>query len=117
MDKIRVNRATLLETLKRNQEEHKKQYEEAMEVWVKKSKKALRRAARLAEESGEITQFPLEDLPKPQSYNKSYTDAIMRVEFDVRDEIELDDREFAAWVQDDWVWQGQFIANSTRYIG
>jgi hypothetical protein len=117
MDTIRINRQRLLETLEQNKAQHESDFAEAHKAWTKKATKALKKAAQKAEEEGVVEVHPLKDLPKPESYVKSYDDAIRRVEFDVRDEVELDDREFSAWVQDDWNWRGAFLANTGSYLG
>lgn len=114
MDVIRIDRNKLLETLRENRDRHEAEFKEARGKWVKKSAKALRKAAERAEK-GDIEEHPLANLPKPVSYVKSYDDAIARVEYDTRSEIELDDREFSAWVQDDWNWRGQFVGTTSLY--
>lgn len=114
MDLIKVNRDELLIKLQENLETHKKDVKEARKVWEKKAKKAYAKAAAKAEK-GDFDYAPLAKLPKPESYVKSYEDAIARVGMDTRDELEIDDREFSAWVQDNWTWKGQFVANSSLY--
>ncbi len=114
MDNTRVNRTTLLQKLEENREKHKKDFIEAKTAWENQATKALQKAAKRAEK-GKITLDPLGDLPKPQSYIESYDDAIARIEMDVRDEVELSDREFSAWVQDKWAWRGTFVANTSLY--
>lgn len=117
MDTIHVNKQDLISKLRANREKHKKDFEESRKTWRKKCTKALKKAAKKAEEKGEIEQYPLADLPKPTSYLESYDDAIARVEADIRKELELDDREFAAWMQDKWNWRGQFVAQTSLYNG
>ena len=115
MDTIRVDREEALQILEQNREKHEKQYKKDIETWVKKSTKALAKAAKKAKEEGWIDRDVLSDLPKPQSYLNSYDSAIARLKADVRDEIELDDREFAAWYEDNWAWRGAFVATSSIY--
>lgn len=114
MDTIRINRDKLLTTLQENRDKHRAEFETALAVWTEEAAGALRKAADNAAK-GDVNVNPLADLPKPQNYLKSYNDAITRLEYEVRDEIELDDREFSAWVQDDWNWRGQFVGTTSLY--
>lgn len=115
MDIIRINREKLLAVLDANRTTHKAEFEEAHAAWREAATAALQFAAKQAAEGGEVDTAPLRDLPKPISYVKSYDDAITRLEYDTRPEIELADREFSAWVQDDWNWRGQFAGTTSLY--
>lgn len=117
METIKVNRVDLIAKIETNREKHEAEFNQAVEVWVKKATKALAKAAKKAEEKGWIDTDVLAGLPKPQSYLQSYEDALARLNMDVREEIELEDREFSAWVQDNWVWRGAFHANTSMYNG
>lgn len=116
MDKITVSKTALLEKLSDNLELHQADYKAARKEWVKRCTKALKKAAKQAEETGEIDTAPLQDLPKPVSFVKSYEDAIARLEMHLDTEVDLDDRQFAAWVQDNWDWRGAFIAQTSNYV-
>jgi hypothetical protein len=111
--KIKVS--VLLEKLKANREAHKAEYEEAHATWKKKATKALAKAAKQAEEKGVITIMPLSDLPKPSHYLASYDSVIARLEMEVEDTVEVDEREFEAWVQNNWSWRGAFMAGTSLY--
>lgn len=115
MDFIKVNRESLLEILKKNEAKHTDDFKEAMKVWTKKATKALAKAAKEAQDHGVIDVNPLAALPKPTNFVESYKDAIVRVEMDTREELELDDREFSAWIQDNWTWRGAFAASTSLY--
>lgn len=115
MDKIKMDRDELLEKLVANRAKHKDEFEAGLKIWKKKATKALKKAATKAEKKGWIEIYPLSALPKPENYLSSYDDAIARVEADIRPELELDDREFSAWVQDNWNWRGAFAMNTQSY--
>lgn len=116
MDTVLVNKDRLLDILQDNREVHHEEYKKAIKIWVKKARKAYAKAARKAEK-GNFDYSPLSKLPMPKSYLQSYDDAIERVSLDTRQELELDSRTFSAWVQDNWNWRGDFIANSSMYTG
>lgn len=121
MDTIRMKRDDLLAILKENRDKHESEYLEALAGWGDKALAALTAAKKAAKEAvrentpGDIRTDPLKDLPKPTNYIKSYDDAIARIEHDIRPEVELDDRQFSAWVQDDWQWRGAFIGTASLY--
>jgi uncharacterized membrane protein len=115
MDTIKVHRMEVLAVVKENRKNHIKEFNQALKEWKKSCKKALKKALERAEKDGFIDLGVFTDLPKPVSYEKSYDNAIARLEMDVREEIELEDREFSAWVQDDWNWRGAFVASTSLY--
>jgi hypothetical protein len=116
MDKFRVNKDELLERLTKNQKTHKTDHALAIKAWKKECVKALKKALKKAEE-GEINLYPLQELPKPESYAEQYDDAIARVSADTRGELELSDTQFTQWWQDKWGWSKHFAATNSLYNG
>jgi hypothetical protein len=114
-DLVEMNREELLNDLRQNRSNHLEDVKKARKVWQKKATKALVKAAKKAQETGEINQYPTAELPMPTSYVKSYDDAIARVERDVRQTLFLDERTFAAWVLDNWSWSGGFVGTQSLY--
>lgn len=115
MNTTKVKKDELLAKLKENRDHHKSEFEKAKATWKKRAAKALAKAAKKAADDGVIDMMPLRDLPKPKHYLDSYDLQIARLEYEVEDVVELTDREFQAWVLDDWDWQGAFAAGTSLY--
>lgn len=115
MDFTKVKKSDLLETLRNNRAAHEKEFKSAKKTWLREAKKALRKAADNAENNDKIDFSPLSELPKPTHYLDSYDVMISRLEFEVEDEVELDEREFKAYVLDDWNWKNQFVGTTSIY--
>lgn len=115
MDTSNITKTELLEKLRTNREAHKEEYDKAHRAWKKKATKALAKAAKKAGDDGVITLLPLEDLPKPKHYLNSYDSVIARLEMEVNETVEVDEREFEAWVLNNWSWRGQFMAGTSLY--
>jgi hypothetical protein len=116
MNTIPVKRDELLAKLEENKTKHNTDFETALAEWVRACTAALEKAAETAVGEGRITENPLKDLPKPRRFSKEYEDAIERVTWFQGETVELDDRQFAAWVQDNWDWTHGWVANSTQYL-
>jgi uncharacterized protein YigA (DUF484 family) len=113
-----VSVAELLTKLQENREKHLAEYESARKIWLKKAIKELERVARKAKKTGKLNNrsfMPLAELPKPVSYVKSYDRMISRLEAEVNETVELDEREFASYWDDEWDWHGQFVGTTSIY--
>lgn len=117
MNTTKVDKTELLEIVRKNRKKHEKEYKKARKKWVTEATFALQEAATKAEEDGEITMFPLNELPKPEHYLNDFDQVIRRLELEVENEVELDDRQFNAWVLNHWDWSRAFVANTSLYNG
>ena len=54
-------------------------------------------------------------LPKPVSYEKEYDKAIMMIEYEIREEIEISNQDFSKYFQDEWSWKENFFLNTELY--
>lgn len=116
MNTIPVKREELLTKLEENKIKHNADFETALAQWVEECTGALQAAAEKANSTGVIEEKPLSELPKPKRFESEYDNAIERVKWFQGETVELDDRQFAAWVQDNWDWSHGFVANSTQYL-
>ncbi len=116
MNTIKVNKNKLLEKLEQNRTAHEAQFKTALEEWVQACTEALEEAASRARVDGVIEESPLRNLPKPVRFSDEYENAIQRVQWSEDDELELDDRQFAAWIQDNWDWSRTWVANTSTYL-
>jgi hypothetical protein len=123
MDFTNIERDKLLTKLRENRETHSNEYIKARKKWraeVKKKYVALARAVRETKDEDSFPDdvaTPLKELPKPQQFLNSYDLAIARLEVEVRDVVELDERDFQRYWLNDWEWRGQFAASTQNYIG
>jgi hypothetical protein len=115
MEMIKVRKATVLETLKKNLEQHQKDYDEAIIGWVEQAKSTLQKIlAKLDSDKPYDTVIEVR-LPKPVSYAKEYQKAIKMVEYEIRDEIEISSHDFDKFFLDEWDWKNSFLSNTSLY--
>lgn len=138
---VRVNRETLLETLKKNREKHLTEFNEAMagyrrlaldKVLTAFSGLSSRIESRRAEIVEKVSTFTAEtasnfsdylvileqvaiNLKVPVSYVDAYDAAIDMAAFDTRDELELSGAEFQCFCRDVWDWTHEFANTTTMY--
>ncbi len=115
-----VSTSELLEKLQENRAKHVSEYKKARKAWLKKAIKELRRVADRAEKEKKLNNQsfnPLMKLPKPVSYARSYDVMIARLNAEVNDQVELDERDFNAYWLDNWEWSGAFVGTTSLYNG
>lgn len=113
MDKVIVKRDALLEHLHENRAAHQGIFEEAVEGYKAEAVARLERhLERVKKGRMEIVQVYLE---VPVNHTKDYDRIIRMVEMSVADEIELSQRDFSAYVMDDWTWKQQFLTSNSTY--
>ena len=109
---VRMKKTDLLAKLQENLKDHKQAFEEASKEW----------ALDMAKASKDLTVDPVDEArlqklssvwrSKPVSYETSYETAIMQMNMEIREEIELSLHEFNQLVCDEWDWMRQFVSNS-----
>lgn len=113
MDAVRVNKDELLSRIKANREVHRATFEEALEGWRKRVVHELDRAVADAKANRQYrTTF---DLPQPRDYTGHYDEVIGMLEMHVDDTVDLDQREFRQYINDDWGWKQDFLITNSRY--
>ena len=120
MKPTKVRTIDLLLKLRENRTKHVEEYKKARKTWLKKAIKQLREVADQAEKDKKLNNdsfSPLRSLPKPTSYAKSYDVMIARLEAEVDDTVELDERDFNAYWLDNWDWSGAFVGTTSLYNG
>lgn len=113
LSKVRVNKGDLLEAVKKNRDDHRKIFEEALDGWRKQVVEALEQAYKEAKEGKNFRMWF--DLPRPEDHTKEYDQAITMLEFSMDDELELTQGEFAMYVMDEWGWQRTFAGMAQSY--
>lgn len=115
MERIKVKKETVLETLKKNKKIHRDEFEDAMEGWIKKCKDKLQELIDgLNSENARSIKIEVY-LPKPVSYEKEYDKAIKMIEYEIRNEIEISANDFGKYFLDEWAWKENFLSNTGLY--
>ena len=114
---VNVKRSELLEILKKNREQHKLDYAEAVEGYRGAKIKALEDALEKVktEEKPEKTSLNV-SLNKPITYVSEYTEVIDMLEMSVDEIINLDSDSFQAYIKDNWSWKRSFMASNSTYM-
>ena len=121
---VKVKRDELLIVLKKNREQHLKDYTEACAGY---RERALARISEIFEEAkgtinslkeGQTVAFMGFgfNLPVPQSHEKAYDQIIRMMEMSVDEEITLTCSQFGCFVMDDWDWKEQWSASNSVYM-
>lgn len=114
MNTITVNKAELLATLENNLSQHEEEYAQALVKYREKLIEEL--DGKLADaKAGKKVDHMLR-LPIPQSYAESFQTAIEMLQWSVDDEVELDQRDFQRFVQNQWEWAQQYAASNAVYL-
>lgn len=114
MDDISVDKASLIEKLVVNRDEHKAIFEDANTNYRQKCVEALLARAEEIQNGGNIdTGF---FLPKPEDHTSDYDDAIEALKWEKEDTVMIDRHlEFAQWVLNKWGWDRSFTQNTKSY--
>jgi len=109
----KVKKADLLETLKKNRDQHHKIFEEALEGYRKEMEATLETALELVKKGKRIVHRI--SLPVPTNETSSYDTAIKMLEMGTEDVIELSAQDFACLVEDKWEWRDAFLTSNSSY--
>ena len=110
---VRVNKDTLLERIKKNRDQHRQIFEEALDGWKKKITEVLEERYQAALQGKDFNV--LIHLPRPEDHTDQYDTVIELLEMSLDDELELTQQEFANYALDKWQWQAQFLTTSAAY--
>jgi len=115
MKQVKLNKAELIQTIKKNMELHVKEYNEMMDVF---RTMASQKVGYLLKEIDGGDDFNLSiDLEKPRSSEKSYLNALEMLEMEVEENVILDNREFKQLVKDEWDFSRSFAMSKAAYLG
>lgn len=65
---------------------------------------------------GKLPELNWHHLPRPQSYEESYTRALGMLKLHTEDKLTLDMGTYRRYVEDDWEWSGQAKASNRSYL-
>jgi hypothetical protein len=121
MDVIKVNRLKLLETLKKNREDHASEYDLAVKGYWLQMEEGLAKALKEVRKHGKfVSSDPWRGIPHlpggfPENHTRDYDTVITMLEFSVDDVIELDQQRFQQYVMDNWNWTGNVKSLNAHY--
>lgn len=112
---IPIKKELLLETLRKNREEHQQIYDEALAAYCKRAQEHCEAlVAKLRK--GEAAYVGVNFNP-PENHVKDYDLAISMVEMAETPLITLNAEDFSMLVRDDWGWQKRWLKTSGSLIG
>lgn len=117
MRELKLKKEELLEILRKNQENHKKDFERAWNAYVEHERLRLEQLYSRAK-TGQTVHRSIVDLanePIPKNYSREYDRVIRAVELHDDTHFMLNEQEFAMYVQDDWRWKREFVTTSANY--
>lgn len=118
MRKITVDKADLAETITRNRDAHKAEYDKAVEVYrvrfVEEAKKFAEDSIARSRQRVAFGNFVW--LPVPEEHTEDYDRALLMLDWELGDTVELSQEEFATLVQNQWNWIRSFTANTSSYV-
>jgi hypothetical protein len=114
MDEIKVDKDQLIETLRRNRDEHQEIFDKAQIAYRDAMVAELDRALEEARTGGKIQRAF--NLPIPENHVADFDTAIEMLQWDKGKTVKLSMREFKQYVENEWGWQQAFIANTASYL-
>ena len=115
MENVKVKKQEVLETIKKNREQHRKIFLEAVDGYKAKCVELLEMKLK-AIKNGWVGAVSV-SLPVPEDHTKDYDRAIKMLEMSVDDVIEMDEDSFTQFVMDDWHWKRNFLVSNSAYSG
>ena len=110
---VKIKKQELLDVVKKNREEHReivaeafRKYRELVVVELDKMLEDAKDGKRIRRTVG---------LVEPMDQTPEYDKAIRQIEMSADDVIELHDNEFNCLVQNQWLWQKQFLHSNRAY--
>jgi len=113
MDTIKVSKTSLLGIIKKNRDNHRAIYEEAFEGYRGECIRILEQNLDNLKSGKRVVVSFFEQAP--QDHTKDYDLAIRMLEMSVDNEVELDQREFMNYVDDNWAWKQQWVGSNAKY--
>lgn len=113
MEEIVVNKAKLIEIMEKNREAHHQIVVEAQEGFRERVIERLDEMLKMAADGKRIDINV--GLQMPQDYTKEYDRVIGMLKLDINETVELDQGQYANWVQDEWNWSRGFTTANSFY--
>ena len=114
MQKVKVKTAELLAKVQENRNNHRTQFEKAMDIFRADVIEELDRMIRDAKAGKEIRRIV--NLPPPEDHTEDYDCVINMLKMSVDQEVELTNHEFSQYVMDNWQWSQAVTQSFNRYL-
>lgn len=115
MEKVTLNKEELLKKVSKNREEHFKLYQEALEGYRKDVAATLTRTLALANQNKDVDFTDFYQLQKPQLHTKEYDRVINMLSHHQGTIVELNNRDFGRFFEDDWEWKQDWVTSNSKY--
>lgn len=111
--KVTIKKTELLDVLKSNRSQHKKDFDEAWDGFKVEVEKKLVENLDLLRTTGKpILGIAL---TVPSDHSKEYDVVIRMLEMSTADEIMVSQSQFTQYVMDDWNWKAGFVGTTVLY--
>jgi hypothetical protein len=110
---ISINKANLLETLKRNRAQHSADYMQAFDAYRLAVIKEMKENLKAANKGEKIETYI--SLREPKSHLEDYDLVIEMLEMHNGEHIDIDSRQYSRLVKDDWDWKREFDTVNSSY--
>ena len=116
MKTVRVSVGQLIDKLEENKTKHVKEFEDTLEGWRQDVYDELCKATELFRVGTDGDDRSVKHIfNKPASYEKEYDLAIQMAYASVELEVELSQREFDQYFNDNWDWSHSFKTSTSLY--
>lgn len=113
MKNLKFDKQEVLNKLRANRANQEKIFLEAQEGFKEAVIRELELMLEAARKGKAISRYL--NLVEPVNQLKDYDRAIAMLEMAIDKEIELDEKQFAQYMQDDWQWKQQFLVANSVY--
>ncbi len=113
MNAIKVSKAALLETLRKNRDKHRQIFLEAQAGYRTAVIAELDNMLAEAKAGKKIRRSVT--LTEPMDQTKDYDRAIAMLEMSVEAEVSLEEHDFQQYVLDEWTWKRQWSTSNRLY--
>jgi hypothetical protein len=116
MKEVRLQKAKLMEIIRKNREEHHAIFLEAQKKYREVAIKLLDRQLSAAREGKPFVLRQFVELVQPVDHTADYDRAIQMLELSVDEVITLSTADFSNLVQDQWQWSRQWATSASHYV-
>lgn len=113
MKAIRVNKVALVSTLKKNRDNHRKIFLEAVDGYKKTIIKELEFRLEQAKKGKRVEHFI--NIQQPQDQTRDYDRVLGMLDMSLDTEVDLTEQDYQAYVLDDWGWKKNFLHSNALY--
>lgn len=113
MELITVKKNDLLKVMEENRKKHRAIFEEAFANYRKQAISELEVMLDDARKGKNIQRAVT--LSPPADHTRDYDRVIGMLKMTTKEEIELAEHDYGAYVMDDWSWKRNFLVSNSRY--